>query len=257
MFIVPVAFASNSSGFEVSLTSNTSAYASANSSTGLMIPLYIYPGTDWSKLITIRNGNPDVPIIAIINPNNGVGTVRDPNYVNGIKALKSAGIMVIGYVWTDYGAKSISSATTEINKYKSWYSVSGIFLDSMSNTPGKENYYKTLSDYAKSKGLKYVVGNPGADTQQSYIGTADTLNIYEGAGVPDVSYFGGWHSAYDKQHFSFIAYGTTNLDMQYIKDISNYVGLLYVTDDGSPNPFDSLPTYLNNLVEALHEANSS
>jgi len=254
--VMPTGFANASSGSETNLSIKIQDTTSNDSNTGILVPLYIYPGADWTKLVTIKKDNSDVEIVAIINPDNGAGSVRDSNYVNGIKALKSAGISVIGYVWTDYGARSISAAKAEINRYKTWYSVSGIFLDSMSNVPGHEGYYKTLTDYAKSKGLKNVIGNPGADTQQSYIGTVDTLNIYEGANVPDPSYFSGWHSDYGKKNFSFIAYGITNLDNEYIKEISQYVGLLYLTDDSSPNPFDSLPSYLAELAQALHDANA-
>ena len=37
----------------------------------------------------------------------------------------------------------------------------------MANAPGWEAYYGNLTAYAKSIGLKFVVGNPGADTAPS------------------------------------------------------------------------------------------
>ena len=45
--------------------------------------------------------------------------------------LMSVGITVVGYVYTDYGARSASSVRADIAKFKSLYGVNGIFLDQM------------------------------------------------------------------------------------------------------------------------------
>ena len=122
----------------------------------------------------------------------------------------------------------------------------------MSYTGGNENYYKTLSNYAKSKGLTFTAGNPGTDTSPSYIGTVDTLNIYEGSGMPSLGYLsGGWHSNYSKQNFSFVAYGVPSLNQTYITSAAKYIGYMYITDDNLPNPWDTLPSYLEQLVTIL------
>jgi hypothetical protein len=125
-------------------------------------------------------------------------------------------------------------------------------FDEMSNTAGNENYYTTLSNYAKSKGLTFTVGNPGADTSPSYIGTVNTTNISEGSGVPTLGYLsGGWHSNYSKQNFSFVAYGVPSLNQTYITSAAQYVGYMYITNGDLPNPYDTLPPYLEQLVTIL------
>ena len=150
------------------------ASASTQTATGLIVPLYSYPGSDWSNLVWAKQVNPNVPMVAIVNPSDGPGWYKDPNYVSGIDSLQSAGITVVGYVWTDYGARSVASAEADIAAYRDWYGVNGVYLDQMSNVPGYEWYYSTLNSYAKSIGMTLVVGNPGASVPSSYIGTVSS-----------------------------------------------------------------------------------
>jgi hypothetical protein len=90
------------------------------------------------------------------------------------------------------------------------------------------------------------------DTLPSYKGTVDTLTIYEGSGVPSLGYLGGgWHSNYGKQNFNFVAYRVPTLDQAYITNAAKYVGYMYITNDDLPNPWDTLPPYLEQLVTIL------
>ena len=227
--------------------------------TGILLAFYMYPqvwilGNTYEQLANIARAHPSVGITAIINPDSGPGTAQNIDYIQGISILKNAGIRVIGYVYTSYASRPIADVEADIDRYVSFYgsSISGILFDEMSYTGGNENYYKTLSNYAKSKGLTFTAGNPGTDTLPSYIGTVDTLNIYEGSGVPSLGYLsGGWHSNYSKQNFSFVAYGVPNLNQTYITSAAKYVGYMYITNDNLPNPWDNLPPYLEQLVTIL------
>jgi hypothetical protein len=229
--------------------------------TGILMPLYTYPlvwilGNAYEQLANIAKAHPSVGITAIINPDSGPGTAQNIDYIQGISILKNAGIRVIGYVYTSYASRPIADVEADIDRYVSFYgsSISGVLFDEMSNVAGNENYYKTLSNYAKSKGLTFTAGNPGTDTLPSYIGTVDTLNIYEGSGVPSLGFLsGGWHSNYAKQNFSFVAYGVPSLDQTYITNAAKYVGYMYITDDNLPNPWDTLPPYLEQLVTILSQ----
>jgi hypothetical protein len=157
---------------------------SSAQTTGVIIPLYSYPGADWDSLIQQRHSNPLVPIIAIINPDSGAGQHQDPNYVTGIKRLLAAGMTVLGYTYTDYGRRDVAVVAAEVDRYKSWYSVSGIFFDEMSNAVGGESYYSYLSLHAKAIGLSYIVGNPGTAVPSTYVGTVDVIVTYEASGLP-------------------------------------------------------------------------
>jgi hypothetical protein len=191
--------------------------------------------------------------VVTINPSSGIGSSKDTNFVNGINQLKSAGITVIGYVYTSYAQRSTTVIKDEINKYKSWYAVNGIFFDEMSITSGKESYYSSLNSYVKSSGMTFTMGNPGADTRSSYIGTVDNMIIYESQGLPSVDSLKGWHLNYNKKNFSITPFGVSTLNTQFVKDAKNYVGYMYITNDGLPNPWNSLPSYFSNLVTALDQ----
>src|SRR5574341_68114 len=225
--------------------------ASAVEPTGVMIPLYTYPDSTWDSVVQQKNAHPSVPVVAIINPDNGPGASQDPNYITGIQKLQSSGVTVIGYVYTSYGLRSASIVAADIDQYKTWYNVKGIFFDEMSSISGHETYYKNLSDYAKSNGLAFTVGNPGLDTLSSYVGTVDNLIIYENAGLPSTTSISGWHTDYDKKSFSLLSYAVSALDRSFFSSVSDYVGYMYITNDNLPNPWDALPLYFADLVASL------
>src|SRR5437867_506620 len=227
------------------------AVAATSSATGVMVVLYSYPGSYWTQVIQAKNAHPSVPFIAIINPNSGPGSSIDSTYVNSIQQLQSAGITVLGYVYTSYASRSLSSAESDINAYNSWYHVNGIFFDGMSNVAGNENYYSTLSSYAKSHGDIMTVGNPGTDTLSSYIGTVDNLVIYENAGLPALSDLGGWKTSYSKSNFSYMAFGVSLPSQSWITSTASYVSYIYITNDNLTNPYDTVPSYLGTEVADL------
>jgi len=226
----------------------------ATSSTGIVIPLYTYPtdGT-WDQIIQVKKAHPSVPIIAVINPNNGPSTSLDSNYVTGIQKLQAAGVMVLGYVHTGFGYGGLRSPTvleTEISNYKTWYNPNGIFFDEMANIAGDENYYTVLSTYAKSLGFTYTMGNPGTETLPSYIGTVDNIVIYESGSLPAISDLTSWHTQYSKSNFSYIALGSS-LDTAFETQSSQYVSYIYITDLSGGNPYNALPSYFGNEVAML------
>lgn len=220
-------------------------------SAGLMVPLYTFPGSTWDTVVEAKNARPAVSILVIINPHNGPGNATDTIYVTGIQKLQSAGIVVLGYIHTNYTSRNSVNVMTDIDNYKNWYNVNGIFFDEMSNAAGNEGYYSNLNGYAKSLGLIMTVGNSGVDTLPSYIGTVDNIVIHDNSNLPSDSLLGGWHTNHAKSNFSILSYGIDSLDQAYVGHASNYVQYMYMTNDITPNPWDSLPPYLSNLVTAL------
>ncbi|MDA4118362.1 MAG: spherulation-specific family 4 protein [Thaumarchaeota archaeon] len=225
------------------------AYASVPK-TGVIIPLYAYPGSSWASVVQAKQAHPDVPFVVVINPDSGPGPLQDPNYAHGIQSMQSAGIVVLGYVYTSYAMRPTSYVIADVSAYKALYRVNGIFFDQMSNVAGNEGYYSYLSSYAKSIGLGLTVGNPGTDTLPSYIGTVDTMVTYENAGLPSLSYLAGWHSSYGKLNFASISYGVAS-NPTFLSAASSYVGYVYITDGTMPNPYSALPSYFSNLVASL------
>ena len=135
----------------------------------------------------VKDAHPKIPIVVIANPNSGPGTSMDINFVNGINNLRAHGIVVIGYVFTNYASRSLNAVENDVHAYRTWYNVNGILFDEMNNVAGHESYYSAASQYAKSLGLTFTIGNPGADVPSTYVGKVDTILIYESQGYPSLS----------------------------------------------------------------------
>jgi Spherulation-specific family 4 len=231
----------------------TGGSGSTNSTAaGTIVPLYTDPSdSSWGAIIAAAEEHPTVHVVAIINPNNGPGSSQSGGYTSGIAALQAAHIEVIGYVATGYGSHSIASMEAEIAQWKSFYpTLQGIFFDEQSNATSDVAHYQTLSQYAKSQGLGYTVGNPGTDVPAAYVGAVDTMLIYESNGVPSVSSLASW-SAYAPSNFGVIPYAVSAMNTTFVKQARQYVEYIYLTNDDLPNPWDSLTSYFSDLLAAL------
>jgi len=221
--------------------------------TGIIIPLYAYP-TDgaWAAVIQAKNAYPNVPFMAVIDPGSGPGTSPDPNYVAGVKNLQAAGVIVLGYVPTGYATGSysaIGNLEAQVSAYNSWYHVNGIFFDEMSNVVGYESYYSTLNAYVKSLGMTHTVGNPGATVPTTYIGTLDTLVIYENGALPTLSTLA--YPGYSTSNFAIVAYAVASPGQSFVSSSSSFAAWVYFTDGVAPNPYGSLPSYFTDEVAML------
>jgi len=254
-----------------SVISSMPHYASAASSTGVtrtgvMISLYISPTSNtcgqyggpgttncYDAIISVHNLHPSVPMVAKVNPSSGPGTAPDATHLNGYNKLKAAGITVLGYVPTHYAADSIASKEILIDDYKNWYNLDGIFFDEMKNS-GAESYYSTLTNYVKNvDGMKMTVCNPGTSVPQSYVGTCDTIEIAESAGLPSLSTLQSrtFYPNYDKSNFFMLAHDTNSITQTDVTDRMPYVGYEYITNDVEPNPYDTIPPYFLDEVAYL------
>jgi hypothetical protein len=231
--------------------------AKSQSATGVVVPLYMRPGLAWQSLIQAKTAHPGVPLVAIVNPSSGPGSKKDFAFASGIQQLQASGIVVLGYVYTSYGARATNAVEGDIDSYHIWYGVNGIMFDEMPSQASYVSYYSTLVQYAKSAGLNFTMGNPGRDVPSSYLGIFDNIVIYENAGLPSLGFLGGWHASYPKAGFSFVAIGVSSLDTAFVLSASSYVGYLYVTDDSLPNPYDTVPIYFPDLMAALDPGNQS
>jgi hypothetical protein len=218
-----------------------------------IVPLYTDPSDpSWNAIVAAKMAHPKVGVVAIVNPADGPGGSLSSGYTSGIARLTAAGIKVIGYVATGYAAKAPSAIQADIDRWKSFYGggVTGIFFDEQSNKAGDVAFYQGLSQYAKSQGLTFTVGNPGTDTAESYIGALDAMLIYESDGLPSTSQMGGWHTKYATSNFGIIPYAV-NMDATFVRNARQYVQYVYLQSDNLPNPWDSLPSYFADMLAAL------
>jgi hypothetical protein len=220
---------------------------------GTVIPLYSFPThATWTSVIAAKTAHPTVPVMAVVSPANGPNTKISSSYTTGIARLLAAGIKVIGYVYTSYTARPEAEVRADIDRWRSFYpGVTGIFFDEQMHRAGGEGYYQRLTDYAKSRGFDFTIGNPGADSIPSYIGTVDMILIYESSGLPSLTRLEGWHSSYPKSNFGIIPYNVGSLDPAAVQSFKQRVGYVYLTNDTLPNPWDTLPSYFDALLGQL------
>jgi hypothetical protein len=225
------------------------AQPGASSTTGLIVPLYGQVGQEWERLIQAKQAYPAVPVVAIVNAASGSGDARDSAYASAIDSLKAAGIVVVGYVSTREGGRPIKSLETDIADWRSWYGVDGVYFDQMPQRSGMEGYYAYMTQFAKSHGMTVTMGNPGANTSLSYVGTVGTIVISEGVGVPSLSYLAGWDMAGNgKENFAFIARGVRDYNSTYLEDAAASVGFLFISD---VSDYFALPAYLSGEMSSL------
>ncbi len=209
---------------------------------GLIVPVYFYNLSEWDRVV-----DADIDEIAIINPSNGPGSSVDDNYVNFIKALVSKGKKPVGYVYTKWGSRDISEVKDDIDTWLSFYpQIKGFFVDEAATGVDKLSYYEELRDYIKSKGDFYIVLNPGTQPNAAYFSIADNIVVYE-SNLSELDE-NLCKTYIDKS--SIIVYGVTKDEM--IKIVNKYhCRYIYITDDTLPNPYDTLPSYFDEEINAL------
>lgn len=258
---IQIRLQSNNNKDDMDLDYEALLVTATTSSTSLLqkvaVPSYFYPGESyWTQL---ENGVPTVGL-AIINPKDGVGSQKDPNYVTQTNSTKAKGITVLGYVYTKYGARTLPTIKAEIDKYYQWYGVDGIFLDEVYYTDcNKVSYYQELYNYVKAKGGKAkVVINPGINFPECMLATSDIAINFEDTYSKYLTWKpNGWESAYPASRFWHLVIATAQAQMPNAIALSKQrnVGWIYVTPDVLDNPWDTLPLtsyWTDELYRASH-----
>jgi Spherulation-specific family 4 len=221
-----------------------SVFAASAGAQSMAVPAYFYPGSYWTQM----DQSSSRPKIAVMNPSSGPGRSPDPNYVSAVHAAQAAGITVVGYVYTNYGSRSLAAVEADVTNYYSWYGVNGIFFDQASTNCSYSSYYAALNSFVKAKGgTARTILNPGTQTSQCYVSDADVLLTFEGSDQTYVNSYSApsWVSQYSAGHFWHVVYATPNSSaMTQAVSLSKRrdAGYVYVTPDTLPNPYDTLPT---------------
>jgi hypothetical protein len=217
-------------------TENTEETTCSDAPETLLIPLYSYDADLWEKVINL-----DASVVAIVNPNSGVGDTVDPFYEEVINDLINNGKIPIGYVHTSYGDRDIEEVKAEVDQWLEFYpNIKGFFIDEASSSAEDLAYYEELYNYIKSKGAYLVYLNAGTFPNEAYFNIADNIVIYEN----DPTYFDPNLCDMYPEKSSFIIYGADEETMKELMENSSCSNK-YVTDDTLPNPYDSLPTYID------------
>lgn len=234
--------------FSFGIITPTAQAAVTNQS--IAIPVYQYPTLPfWTD---INSAGSQVPFV-VVNPASGPGVAVDPNYTNQIATNTTAGQRSIGYVDTNYQARSIASVIADIQQWKALYpGVTGFMLDRVSTGSAADLFYSAyIYNYIK---VKYpndlVVHNFGTYTNPQYEPYGD---IFINAEMNYALYDSSWTVPADgfqdnptyQDRFWHILHTTDSTDFAaaLAKTRASNAGWVYITDDVMPNPYDDTPTY--------------
>lgn len=255
---------------ESRVAANRRFHELAQQSPGLLVPLYIYPANvqtnpAYNRLIELKKKHARVPTWAIINPATGPGQQVDPNYTKAIDRLQGAGVVVLGYVSTEYGRRSVQEVCQDLDSWLRWYpKIQGTFFDEMQyeDTPGAVEHQRRLRDAATARGLWPTVVNPGAATPERFFAAdvADVMIVHEGAEYPSAAalqgdYFGGY-ADYPPWTRGILVHSRAKWESNQFAQLGEYARWLYVTDDefrdtSRDNPWDQLSGHLEAMFQAL------
>jgi hypothetical protein len=243
----------------------------AQERTGLLVPLYVYPGNverneAYTRLIDLKRRHETVPVWVIVNPASGPGKRVDANYTRAIDRLRGAGCVVLGYVSTSYAKRPAADVRKDVDRWPEFYPrVHGIFFDEMvyEDTDAAAGYQAALSRYAHDAGLWPTVGNPGADTPGRYFAAdaADVIVVHEGNAWPREERLRGERPGGYADHPPFtravLLHSQPALDAAALRTARKYCRWVYVTegvfrpDDPAANPWDRLSKHTEALFEQL------
>jgi hypothetical protein len=209
------------------------------------VPAFFYASSIWDQAIATK----PAPTVMLLNVDSGPGTAPLSHFQTLVKQAQAAGITVLGYSSTEYGARSISSVESEISDYKSWYGVNGIFLDLTQGTSAEFSYYQTLANDVRSTipgGIVWL--NPGSYPEPSFMSIANVVIVFEGSYSAYLSdQVPSWISQYSPSQFASVIHDTPQSDLVSADNLSRQrrAGHLFVTDltAASGNPYSALPSY--------------
>ena len=211
----------------------------------IAVPSYFAPGPLWAQM---EGALPTVST-AVVNPASGPGAAVDAAYADQIRRSRAAGLSVLGYVHTQYGARDPNAVKSDIDRYYEWYGVDGIFLDEASTSCGLAvSYYAPLRDHVKTKGGRAVtVVNPGVQTEECYMDAADKVVNFEGTyDAYNTDYSApAWVERYPSTRFWHLIHSAPTarkMDRAVRLSKGRNAGWVYVTPDVMPNPWDVLPS---------------
>jgi hypothetical protein len=192
------------------------------------------------------------PALALINPGSGPGLVASTSYAALVPRAQAAGVPIFGYTHTRYGARPIAEVKADIDNHKLWYGVAGVFIDTTSNKPEHVAYYQEICDYAHARHMQVCL-NPGTQCLEDHARMADFVMCSEG----DVPTYRArvarpWEAQYASKLWHCV-HSCAAAEMPSIVALAKErrAGLLYVTDDVLPNPYNHLATNFAALVAEL------
>jgi len=240
-------------GFIASLTAGVVLLAATLSSragerrsgcSGSLVPAYLSP----DAMLTLVASSPR-PLVLVVNPGSGPGAAPDPEYRRAIARAQAAGSRVLGYVPTTWGARPVADVEADVERYRTWYSVDGVFFDEAASDEAHIGHYRALVDHARAKGAAFVVLNPGLVPARGYFDIADVVVTFEG---PIAAY--RTHRPPDDieaERSAHLVYGASREQALRALSSTPTARYVYLTSGTLPHPWGTVPDYFAQELSAL------
>jgi hypothetical protein len=233
------------------------ALSAAYGQSRIAVPSYSIPGdSTWNAW---EAEGPGAVGLMIVNLNNGDDTTYHAAVDQAIRAARKKGVFVLGYVYTQYGKRALTTVHSRIDSVYRNYLVDGIFFDEVPTECDAANpfggtqfqYYEELTNYVRRQraGARLTVLNPGTESPNDcWMGITNILVNAEANGL--ASYQNNftdyaWTHQYPPERFWHIVYAVSTSDMQTVIALALRRGAAWVydTDATLPNPYDTVPSY--------------
>ncbi len=217
-----------------------------NKPTPLLIPAYFFDPLLWAQILPTH-----APAHCIIaNIATGPGVVQDPTWLIRLNQTKTNGHQLVGYVDTNFAAKTVSAVQAEIAQWGLFYNIENVFLDQVSGTTLDLPYYTSLVSAIRAinptariilnVGTRPVVGYFQFDTLTEVVVFEDTWAVYQTTNFG----FPAWLNNYwPRAHIIVHSAPATALP-----NVNNFVGThaaagYFVTDQTTNTYTLNLPNY--------------
>lgn len=235
---------------------------------GIIVPAYYEEPADplWANFAAAARAG--VKLLVVLNINSGPEVVFIQQWLDRTRLIQAAGGKVVGYVRTRHGTawqphgpepadplaagpypaarRDRALVAAEIDRYRDWYGVDGVYLDEYEPTFDGEfgafrDYYLFLAAHARAAiPGALVVGNPGWDgLPQSAHQIVDLVETWEsGANAYLTRSFPAWQVAADPPGFAHVVVGVdgpARVAEVAAKARASGAGWLYCTKGGNPD----------------------
>jgi hypothetical protein len=179
----------------------------------------------------------------------------NPAWPPTIYAMRSAGVLPLYYISTNYAATPLATVESEISNAVSWYNTPSIMLDQVPTSCSDVSYYQTLYSYIHNLG-GIVMLDPGTVTSTSncYMPVSDILQVFVDSQTQFLGQsFPSWLASYPSSRFSAaISAGTAaEVGADVSKAAAAGIGNVYIDDESQPPTYQTLPAFWSTEVSDI------
>ena len=210
--------------------------------------LFDPPSPEWQRADRRRAFDRDDRV----QPGSGPGTAADPAYTQVIAQAQAAGIVMLGYVATAYGARPEADVIADINRYYDLYAPSRDLLRRGADGQRLHGHGGDVPPHVRTRCGRAIhaaylaVGTRFCPTYIIFfdmmVQFARNWTEYQTDYAPPC-----WMPANSPQRFVHFVHSVPAAEAERAlsRAIANGAGWVFITDQGDPNPWSVLPSYFN------------